>query len=471
MPPRRPPERVGEQMLPFDEPPEQRAVGVSQFLARLNTTLRNVPDTWVRGEIGEFRTWRSGHAYFTLKDPFAMLNAMMWSEDVARLPFKVEPGAEFLARGRVSVYAPNGRLTFQVVELQPYGKGALQLALEQLKRRLAAEGLFDASRKRPLPRLPRCIGVVTSRHGAAIRDILKVLSARFPNAHVTLYPVTVQGNVAAGELVRALNAFSRLAAADVVIVARGGGSKEDLAAFNDERVVRAVAACRIPTIAAVGHEIDVTLTDLAADVRAATPSQAAELVVERRQELERALEAREKELSQALRSRLKDARSDLAHPAEVLRRFQERAGRAVLASQTAGRALIAAVRDLPSRYRARLTSAEGRLESWPARVSLPFLSVRIVQEQRALSDRLRRRLGRAEGRLAELAGQLSSLDPLRVLARGYAVVYNEGRPAPLTDAADVSPGDALRVVLGRGELDARVTRVVPRQEEGLRRER
>ena len=256
--------------LPFgDGTPEAKAIPVSLFVAKLNGVLRaSLPDAWVKGEIGEWRIWSSGHAYFSLKDASAALPAVMWASDVARVPFRPEEGMEVLARGRPDVYPRSGKLSFVVSEIQPVGAGALQLALEQLRARLAAEGLFDPARKKRLPLLPRRIGVVTSRHGAAVRDVLKVLSARFPNAHVTVWPVAVQGPAAPVEIARALDGFSRLGAADVVIVARGGGSRDDLSAFNDEKVVRAVAACRVPTISAVGHEIDVTLTDLAADLRA-----------------------------------------------------------------------------------------------------------------------------------------------------------------------------------------------------------
>ena len=291
-PPRRPWARPSAPTLPFgDATPESAAIPVSLFVAKLNGVLRaSMPDTWVKGEIGEWRIWSSGHAYFTLKDSSAAIGAVMWASDLARVPFRPEEGTEVLARGRPDVYPRSGKLSFVVSEIHPVGAGALQLAFEQLKARLAAEGLFAPERKKRLPLLPRRIGVVTSRQGAAVRDVLKVLAARFPNAHVTIWPVAVQGASAPGEISAAVSTLSRLGAADVVIVARGGGSRDDLSAFNDERVVRAVAACAIPTISAVGHEVDVTLTGLAADLRAATPSQAAELVVARRDDFETRIE-------------------------------------------------------------------------------------------------------------------------------------------------------------------------------------
>ena len=362
--------------LPFgDGPPGASAITVSVFVARLNGVLRaSLPDTWVKGEIGEWRIWSSGHAYFTLKDASAALPSVMWSSDVARVPFRPEEGMEVLVRGRPDVYARSGKLSFVVAEIQPVGAGALQLAFEQLKARLAAEGLFDPARKRKLPLLPRRIGVVTSRHGAAVRDVLKVLSARFPNAHVTVWPVAVQGVSAPDEIARAVEAFSRLAAADVVIVARGGGSRDDLSAFNDEKVVRAVAASRIPTISAVGHEVDVTLTDLAADLRAATPSQAAELVVARRDDFEVRIDGLGRELTRTLKGRLLAAHADAARllNAPALAGFPARTAALSARASSAARELLSAVRRLPAAYRERLLRAEGAVVAWPILAALPL---------------------------------------------------------------------------------------------------
>src|SRR5512141_2632039 len=302
--------RVTETQLSFgDSGPESAAMTVSQVVAEINGMLRTgLSNVWVRGEVSGFRgPAASGHCFFSLKDESgsASLRVKVFASDYRRIPFTLEEGLLVLARGTPDVYPERGELSLRIVEIQPSGIGALQLAYEQLKARLAAEGLFQAARKRPLPLLPRRIGVVTSRHAAALRDILKVLGARFPNAHVTIYPASVQGPTAAWEIVRALKAFSRVTgSADVLIVARGGGSKEDLAAFNDEAVVRAVAASRVPVVSAVGHEVDVTLTDLAADVRAATPSQAAELVVERLDRFEERLSRGERDVRISLKGKL-----------------------------------------------------------------------------------------------------------------------------------------------------------------------
>lgn len=442
--------------------PADRALTVSAFVARVNGVFRAaLPDTWVRGEVGDWKVWSSGHAYFTLKDPQASLPAMMWADDVARLRFSVEPGLVVLARGRPDVYPRSGKLSFVVAELEPAGAGALQIAFEQLKARLAAEGLFDLSRKRPLPALPRRIGVVTSRHGAAVRDVLKVLRVRFPNAHVTIYPVAVQGEGAAVEIARGIRAFSRTGGADVLIVARGGGSKEDLAAFNDERVVRAVAASSIPTVSAVGHEVDVTLTDLAADVRAATPSQAAELVVARREELEGRLTISERRLLFQMRSQVASSRATLMALAGSagLGSFPSRVSRGRLEAEAARRALVASVRDLPAVYATRLAAADDGLRGWPSRAAFPHVLEGLVRDERALAIRMRAALRAAGERLGSLAAQLSAIDPLRVLSRGYSVTYREGSSRPLRRAGDVAVGDAIRVLLSEGEVSAEVREV------------
>ncbi len=461
--------RPDEPLLPFGgRGSDPDSVTVSAYVTRLNSVLKAaLPETWVKGELADFRVWSSGHAYFTLKDAFASLPAVIWASDLARVPFRPEAGMEILARGRPDVWAKTGKLSLVVSELQPVGVGALQLAFEQLKARLQAEGLLDVARKRPLPLLPRRIGLVTSRHGAAVRDVLKVLRARFPNAHVTLFPVAVQGEGAPAEIVRALEALSRARAADVVIVTRGGGSKEDLAAFNDERVARAIAACPVPTISAVGHEVDVTLADLVADVRAATPSHAAELVVARRDQFDARIEGLGRELVRALRSRLLAGDAELARLAHApsLAGLPGRAAARRERLESLARALVAAIRGLPAAYGERLARAEGRLGSFPARAALPLRAARVGSLASALVDRLGARRDGAERRLAAVAGALQALSPLRVLARGYSITYHGEARSPLTDPAGVAPGDPLRIVLARGELRARAAGTVRGGEE------
>jgi exodeoxyribonuclease VII large subunit len=300
---------------------------------------------------------------------------------------------------------------------------------------------------------------VTSRHGAALRDILKVLGARFPDAHVTIYPASVQGAAAPGEIVRALSAFSRVAgSADVVILARGGGSSDDLAAFNDETVVRAVAASRVPVISAVGHEVDVTLADLAADLRAATPSQAAELVVGRRDAFEERLARGEKDLKILLKGRMDRAAHGLSRllSAPAFAGFPAAAAQGRAESRALAAALFSSFRRIPSSLAARVSGLEQEIRAWVDRAALPLRRERIAQDRRATFDRMAARVALANEKLSVAAGRLEALSPLRVLARGYAVVTREGETAPLTDAARVAAGDGLRVRLARGRVRARV---------------
>ena len=460
---------LAEGELPFGGPPEVTALSVSEFVARLNGTLRaGFPDVWVKGEVSEWRVWPSGHAYFTLKDASAAVAAVMWADAHSRLPFRVEVGMQLLMRGRPDVWAKTGKLSFVAAELQPAGVGALQLAFEQLKARLAAEGLFDVSKKRKLPLLPRRIGVVTSLGGAALHDILKVLRRRFPNAHVTIHPTRVQGEGAPEEIAGAVAAFSRVpGAADVLIVARGGGSKEDLAAFNDERVVRAVAASSVPTVSAVGHEVDVSLTDLAADVRAATPSQAAELVVERREDFEARLGEFTGSLRRILRGKLTGADAGLKGLRLVpgFADFPSKVNAFEVEADATASALVATFRSLPRALEERRALLDERLRGWPARAAFPLLRRSSGQLAASLSERMRAVLTRGSGRLSTLSASLDALSPLKVLSRGYSVTYRDGERTPLRDAAKVSAGDPLKILLEHGELRARVTETkVPHDE-------
>ncbi|MGB7220007.1 MAG: exodeoxyribonuclease VII large subunit, partial [Vicinamibacterales bacterium] len=281
--------------LPFEEDDDsqqstvdsrQSAVGARRVLTvtELNVRVRDLIETefgeiWVEGELSNCRVWNTGHLYFTLKDSAAQVRAVIFRSALRYLKFKPTDGLRVVARGRLSVYEPKGEYQLVCEHMEPHGLGALQLAFDQLKKRLQEEGLFDASRKRPLPALPRKIGIVTSIEGAAVRDIIKVLRRRYANAHLIIRPTRVQGEGAAAEIGRGLGAIGRVPHVDVVIVGRGGGSIEDLWAFNEESVARAIAACPVPVISAVGHETDVTIADFVADLRAPTPSAAAEMVV------------------------------------------------------------------------------------------------------------------------------------------------------------------------------------------------
>src|SRR6187397_1397470 len=290
--------------LPFDdeEPPRTlRPWSVSEVTARIRSLLEEeFTGIAVEGEISNCRQWSSGHIYFTLKDDQAQLRAVMFRLTARTLKFKLEDGMRVIARGRLSVYDQKGEYQIICDALEPHGLGALQAAFEQLKRKLQAEGLFDAARKRPLPVLPRRIGVVTSLDGAALRDILRVLTTRDPTARIVVRAARVQGEGAAGDLVRALRAIARVDELDVVIIGRGGGSAEDLQAFNDEALARAICACPVPVVSAVGHEVDFTIADFVADVRAATPSNAAEIVVDRADNFRSRIDRAERRLQAAI---------------------------------------------------------------------------------------------------------------------------------------------------------------------------
>ncbi|MBA2604987.1 MAG: exodeoxyribonuclease VII large subunit, partial [Acidobacteria bacterium] len=270
---------------PAQPRPQRQVLTVSELTSGIRAALETgFGELWVEGEISNCRVWNTGHVYFTLKDGGAQVKAVMFRSAHRYLRFKIEDGLKVIARGGLSVYEPKGEYQLVCEHLDPHGRGALQLAFEQLKRKLHAEGLFEEGRKRPLPALPRKIGIVTSLDGAALRDILKVLGRRHPNAHLVIRPTRVQGEGAAGEIARAIAAVAQLDGVDVVIAARGGGSAEDLWAFNEEVVARAVAASPVPVISAVGHEVDVTIADFVADLRAPTPSAAAEMVVSAKEE-------------------------------------------------------------------------------------------------------------------------------------------------------------------------------------------
>jgi exodeoxyribonuclease VII large subunit len=414
---------------------ERRVLTVSELTDQLRRAVEErFPAVWVEGEISNFRLYGSGHAYFTLKDEGAQLRAVLFRNRTRRLRFEPGDGQHVLAFGSLEVYAQRGEYQLVVELLEPRGLGALQLAFEQLKARLDAEGLFDAARKRPLPRFPRKIGIVTSPSGAALRDMLRIIGRRFAGLHIVVAPTRVQGEGAAAEIARALGDLNALGDVDVIIVGRGGGSLEDLWAFNEEVVARAIAASKVPVISAVGHEVDFTIADFVADLRAPTPSAAAELVVREKQALVEQVQGLRVRLERAARRPL----TDLARRVDDGRERLHRAG--VLAHRRAAHRLEV----LTARLRAagpfgRLASGRHRLERAHAR----------------LDGGIGARLTAARHRLDHAAARLDSLSPLRVLARGYSLALGPGGHV-LTSAGQVAVGDAVRVLLSRGSLDCRV---------------
>lgn len=395
--------------------PEVLSVG------QLTAILRGVveqcfPDVWVAGEVSNCQKAGSGHIYFTLKDADAQLKAVMWKSAASRIKFDLRDGMEVIANGALEVYPPRGQYQIICQRLQPQGIGSLELALRQLQEKLSAEGLFDPERKRPLPEFPRRIVLVTSPTGAAVRDMLQILARRWPLAKVLLLPVAVQGDGAKEQIAAALNTIRLLPDVDVVICGRGGGSLEDLWAFNEEIVARAIAACPVPVVSAVGHEIDVTIADLVADRRALTPSEAAELVVPSVDEIGVLLQRQRERLTSALRQRARQSRTQL---------------------------------DALSQRRAFTRPLEG------------------IHDRATRLDELESRLKRAAKALAAtarasvdaLAGQLDALSPLAVLSRGYSLTKRVSDGQVLRRAMDVQPGDQLSTLLDDGEVISQVLTV------------
>jgi len=439
-------------------PNEPEVLTVAELTRQVQEQLeRSYPSVWVEGEIGNFSTPSSGHWYFTLKDEHASLSAAMFRGANRRVRFLPEVGMSVLCHGRISVYPPRGNYQLIVDRIEPRGVGDLRLAFEQMRARLAAEGLFDTDRKQQLPFLPVRIGIVTSPTGAAIQDLLRVLTQRYRPLEILVAPTRVQGDGAAEEIAAALDRIDADGRAQVVICGRGGGSLEDLWAFNTETVARAIARCSIPVVSAVGHEVDVSIADLVADVRAATPSNAAEIVVPVRSELDAALADLQRRLSRATlrdiqRRRVLQQRLR-RHLIDPRRHLQLQAQRRDELEQ---RLREAATRELAKR-RERVGEGLRRL-----RILSPAVRVRSGRDRFAAAvAALARahRLGRAmrSGALAQAAGHLEALSPLGVLARGYAIATQQGRI--LRDVEGIGAGDRVRVRLHRGELDCTVDEV------------
>jgi exodeoxyribonuclease VII large subunit len=445
---------------PFQLPlmPRRTIWSVSDLTGRIRDLLAGeFTDVFVEGEVSNAHAAQSGHLYFTLKDNNAQIRCVCFRTQLARLKFRPEDGLHVTVRGSISVYEARGEYQFYVEHVEPVGLGALQLAFEQLKKRLEAEGIFDPERKKSLPVLPQCVGLITSSRGAAVRDIVHILQRRFPNLHVVLYPVHVQGEGAAGEIVQAIRYFDRKQLADVLILARGGGSLEDLWAFNEEPVARAIVACTIPIITGIGHETDFTIADFAADIRASTPSAAAEMVVRTRQELDSHLCDLRDKIAQLLRYRVLQASHKLReldlHRAarrleDTLRRRRQHTDD--LAAQLAG-----ALRGRVEMLDERLKVALSRLAAVDFRARLRAATVRLDRRTAELGVRASRTLA-AKGQLLEkLLVQLEERSPLRLLERGYAICYDAS--GNVVQAADqVALGERIRVQLARGRLGAEV---------------
>ena len=445
-------------------PSAPKVYSVTELTREVREVLETeIGEVWVEGEISNFRAQASGHMYFTLKDAGAQLSVVMFRGNAASLAFKLGDGLQVVAFGEVGVYEARGQYQLIARRIEPKGYGALQLAFEQLKRKLAAEGLFDAARKKPIPPYPEHIGIVTSPTGAAIRDILNIIERRFPNVHIVIAPARVQGDGAAEEIaaavdeLNALNASGRLPL-DVLIVARGGGSIEDLWAFNEEVVARAVARSRIPTISAVGHEIDFTICDFVADLRAPTPSAAAELVVKQRLELAETIAALAQRLERetetaldALKHRLELAASSYVfrRPAELVRQYQQRVDDA-----------LASIEGATGQW---LDTRRGRIELLGEQLARLSPAARVAQYRQRLENLAGRQAHALKNwrqerqhALKELNGRLALLNPQNVLNRGYSITTRADDGKALTDAAQVRKGDRIRTRLRTGEVESDV---------------
>lgn len=423
------------------------------------------PAVWVEGEISNLRTPGSGHAYFTLKDETAQLRAVLFRNRGRRIRFEPEDGMKVLAFGGLDLYPPRGEYQLVVELLEPKGVGALQYAFEQLKRRLEAEGLFEQARKRPLPAFPRVIGIVTSPTGAAVRDMLHIIGRRFGDLRILIVPVRVQGEEAPGEIVAALATLAAVDELDVVIVGRGGGSIEDLWAFNDERVARAIVASRVPVISAVGHETDYTIADFVADLRAPTPSGAAELVVREKLAVMEMLVDLHDRLRLAMASQMARRRERVAsllrrrvltEPSRALREWTRRLDEAQAGLATAARAHQRMLRH-------RVELATNALSSQHPLARISHGAAVLAQLRGRLAASATHRAKHSRHRLAAAVGRLQSLSPLAVLGRGYSLTRLPSG-AVVRTAASLRAGDTIEVLLAEGAVDAQVTDVKERDD-------
>src|SRR5262245_34018531 len=432
---------------------------VSELSSRLRAVLEErFPAVWVEGEISNFKVYGSGHAYFTLKDAGAQIRAVLFRNRTRRIRFELRDGLHVMAFGSVELYAQRGEYQLVVELLEPRGLGALQLAFEQLKARLDAEGLFDARRKRTIPRFPRTIGLVTSPSGAALRDMLRVIDRRFGELSIVIAPARVQGEGAAEEIVQGLRDLNVLGGVDVIIVGRGGGSLEDLWAFNEETVARAIVASKVPVISAVGHEVDFTIADFVADLRAPTPSAAAELVVREKQAVAENLADLSQRLRVAMARRVERQRErleslirrrPLTDPGRPLRDLARRVDEA---RRRLEHGMTAALRR--TGHRVELATRALRSASPVARAARDRRQLAHLETR--LSSEMARTLAKAQHRAHSVAGRLDSLSPLGVLGRGYSLTR---RPSGqiVRRSQEVAVGDEVRVLLHEGRLDCRVT--------------
>ncbi|MFZ0632714.1 MAG: exodeoxyribonuclease VII large subunit [Acidobacteriaceae bacterium] len=456
--PRQPQGQLG---FSFEAPATRRIWQVADLVSEVRLHVeREYGDLWVEGEISNLRSAPSGHVYFTLKDGEAQLPAVLFRRQASLLRFKPADGLHVLLRGKVSVYEQRGQMQLVAEFLEPVGAGSLQIAFEQLKARLEARGLFDPARKKPLPLYPRCVGIVTSPTGAVIQDFLNIVNRRHSSLQVLLYPAVVQGEAAAAEVAAGIAWFNHSREVDVIVIARGGGSLEDLAPFNTERLAEAIAASDLPVISAVGHETDFTIADFVADLRAPTPSAAAEIATAALHNVAERVYEMDQRLQRACRYRLMQARNALARvrvesilmqEMDQLRRKQQRIDDLGLRMELTWRAAHREMSDRWQHLTARLQRQDIGWRTVAARERLAALEDGM---RRLVQERLRSRREREAG----LTRELAALSPLAVLGRGYALVYDEqGRLIKESEA--VTEGQSITTRLARGRIRSRVSQV------------
>jgi exodeoxyribonuclease VII large subunit len=465
-------DQLGFQFRPL----ERRVWTVRALVSAVRSHIeREYSDCWVEGEVSNLRIPDSGHLYFTLKEEAAQIRVVMFRSSAKLLRFRPENGLQVTVRGRITVYEDRGELQISAEFMEPRGAGALQLAFEQLKARLQVEGLFEASRKKPIPPLPQRIGIITSPQGAALRDILNILARRHHSANVLIYPAQVQGDSAPGEVMAGLRSFhqdlrreeiGRGRAVEVIIIARGGGSFEDLACFNHEGLARAVADSKIPVISAIGHETDFTIVDFVADLRAPTPSAAAELVIRSRQEIEAQAEELYRRLEHALRYRLLMARQDLTERAQhgAFARMMDGIHRRQQKLDEQRFRLEKAERQLLERWNRRCENVAAAVRHYDARRRLAAIRQRLQAQVANLAAVTHARLLESRGALDRQTASLEALSPVAILNRGYALVF-DAKGQLVKDAARLKSGDQVSARLARGRVRARITATEPSETE------
>jgi exodeoxyribonuclease VII large subunit len=441
-------------------PPERRVWKVRELVASVRTHVeREYSDAWVEGEISNFRAPDSGHLYFTLKDGDSQIRVVMFRSSARLLRFRPDDGLQVVVRGRVTIYEDRGELQISAEYIEPKGAGSLQLAFEQLKAKLEAEGLFAAERKKPIPTLPARIGIVTSPQGAALRDILNILQRRHRSVNVLIFPAQVQGDAASFEVAAGVRLFNQQNNVEVIIVARGGGSAEDLAPFNNEGLARTVAGSAIPVISAVGHETDFTIIDFVADLRAPTPSAAAELVIRSRQEIEDHAGALHDRLNRAMRYRLLMGRQALtelsqhsafARMMEVIRQRQQKLDDLTHRVELAERNLL-------EKFHRRWETVSAAVRHYDVRLVLNGMRKELDSRTTTLASVIRNVLLQHRVRSERLETALQSLSPVAILDRGYALVFDSDGKL-LKDADAVKIGDEISARVAHGQIHAAVTK-------------